>query len=56
MTTCARPFVFQKVSEFVYIFLFYVRWSGFGVFFFFSRGVSCLFTRIVRFVALLFSF
>ena len=33
MTTCSWPFVLHKVSEFVYIYLFYVRWSGFAFFF-----------------------
>ena len=35
MGTCSRPFVLHKVSEFVYIYLFYLRWSGFAFFFFF---------------------
>ena len=64
MRTCSRPFVLHKVNEFAYIYLFYLRWSGFAFFvffvflfcFFFSRGVSCPFTHIVLCVALLFSF
>ena len=36
MRTCSRPFVLHKVNEFAYIYLFYLRWSGFAFFFFFK--------------------
>ena len=45
MRTCSRPFVLHKVNEFAYIYLFYLRWSGFAFFVFFCFFVLFFFFK-----------
>ena len=60
MRTCSRPFVLHKVSELVYIYFFYLRWSGFAFFvflffflvFFFFQGVFLVRLLTLSFVSL----
>ena len=52
MRTCSRPFVLHKVNKFAYIYLFYLRWSGFAFFVFFVF-LFCFFFQGVFLVRLL---